>query len=87
MLLHLLPISPKCSHFNAHQHTWALAALAGDKTLAELAQKFQVHPTQITDWKRQLEGQAASVFDKGGKAEPEVDLKTLHAGAILSSGW
>lgn len=55
------------------------AAFKAQVALAELAQKFQVHPTQITDWKRQLEGQAASVFDKGGKAEPEVDLKTLHA--------
>jgi transposase-like protein len=32
----------------------ALAAMAGDKTLAELAQQFEVHPNQITKWKRQL---------------------------------
>ena len=70
---------PRRNHSAAFKAQVALAALAGDKTLAELAQKFQVHPTQITDWKRQLKGQAASVFDKGGKAEPEVDLKTLHA--------
>jgi transposase-like protein len=32
-----------------------LAAMAGDKTLAELlAQHFEVHPNQITNWKRQL---------------------------------
>lgn len=70
---------PRRNHTPAFKAQVALAALAGDKTLAELAQKFQVHPTQITDWKRLLEGQAASVFDKGGKPEPEVDLKTLHA--------
>jgi transposase-like protein len=30
-----------------------LAALAGDKTLTDLAQQFEIHPNQITDWKRQ----------------------------------
>ncbi|MGB4886715.1 MAG: helix-turn-helix domain-containing protein, partial [Nitrospira sp.] len=37
----------------------ALAAVKGDKTLAELAEHFQVHPTQITDWKQQLLAGAA----------------------------
>jgi transposase-like protein len=32
----------------------ALAAVKGDKTLAELADRFSVHPTQITEWKQQL---------------------------------
>jgi transposase len=57
----------------------ALAALAGDKTLAELSQQFEVHPIQITQWKRQLSEQAADVFDIGKTAEPPVDIKTLHA--------
>jgi len=60
----------------------ALAALKGDKTLAELAQHFDVHVNQITTWKAQLLDGAAGVFS-GGVAIPEaaaaVDLKTLHA--------
>jgi len=40
----------------------AIAALKGDKTLAELAQQYDVHPTQITDWKTQLLERSAVVF-------------------------
>lgn len=58
----------------------ALAAMAGDKTLAELAQRFEVHPNQITEWKRQLGERAADVFDRRDTvAEPPIDLKALHA--------
>jgi len=57
----------------------ALAAVRGDKTLAELAEQFQVHPTQITEWNQQLLARAADVFG-GTKAPSEApDLKTLHA--------
>ncbi|TCK31923.1 transposase [Paraburkholderia sp. BL8N3] len=59
----------------------ALAALKGDKTLAELAQQFDVHPNQITDWKKQLQDRVADVFEAGnaGPAAPPVDVKVLHA--------
>ena len=57
----------------------ALAAVKGEKTLAELAEQFQVPPTQITDWKQHLRTRAADVFG-GTKAPSETpDLKTLHA--------
>ena len=57
----------------------AMAAIVGDKTLAELAQQFEVHPNQITEWRRQLSERAAEVFSRSEKAEPAVDLKLLHA--------
>lgn len=41
-------------HSSASKAKVALAALAGDRILAELAQQFEVHPNQITTWKRQL---------------------------------
>ena len=46
----------------------ALAAVKGDKTLAEVAEQFSVHPTQITEWKQQLLARAADVF--GGTKAP-----------------
>ena len=58
----------------------ALAAIKGDKTLAELAEHFDVHPNQISEWKQQLQESAADVFggpSKNKAAEP--DLKVLHA--------
>jgi transposase len=68
------------THSAAFKAKVALAALAGDKTLAELAQRYEVHPNQITEWKRQLNERAAEVFGGGGaSAAPPVDLKVLHA--------
>ena len=71
------------NHNPAFKAKVALAAIKGEKTLAELAQVHDVHPNQITTWKAQLVEAAAGVFgssrptDKG--AAPTVDLKALHA--------
>jgi transposase-like protein len=59
----------------------ALAAIKGDKPLADLAQQFDVHPNQITQWKAQLQDGASDVFGPGGgngTAQPAVDVKSLH---------
>ena len=57
----------------------ALAAVKGDKTRAELAEQFRVHPTQITDWKPQLLARAADVFGGTTPTADMPDLTVLHA--------
>ena len=50
--------------------------------LATLAEKFDVHPNQITQWRNQLLDGAVGVFDGEAKAAapaPVIDVKTLHA--------
>jgi len=57
----------------------ALEALKGDKSTAELAQIFGVHPTQIAKWKKQLLDSAASVFESShAKADAPVDVDALY---------
>ena len=76
---------PRRNHTPAFKAKVALAAVKGDRTLAQLAEQFDVHPNQITAWKAQLEGGAADVFGPGGPgggagaAAPAVDVRSLHA--------
>jgi transposase len=68
------------NHTAAFKARVALAALKGEMTLSDLAQRFDVHPNQITQWKAQLLDGAVAVFDGGGRRrEPVIDLKALHA--------
>ena len=59
----------------------AVAALKGDRTLAELAAQFDVHPNQIQDWKARLMHQAEEIFENGSAAhrDNEAEVKELHA--------
>ena len=72
---------PRRNHTPAFKARVALAAIKGDRTLAQLAEQFDVHPNQITSWKAQLEEGAADVFGPGGggTGQPAVDVKSLHA--------
>ena len=70
------------NHTPAFKAKVALAAIRGQSTLAELAQHFDVHPNQITQWKSQLQEGAAGVFGAvagAGANVPAVDVKSLHA--------
>jgi transposase len=69
------------NHSAAYKAKVALAALKGDKTLAELSQQFDVHVNQITQWKSQLLARASDVFatatERSETAGPS--MKELHA--------
>jgi transposase len=70
------------NHSPAFKAKVALAAIKGDRTLAQLADQFDIHANLITNWKDQLEQAAADIF-QAGKPEkagaPAIDVKSLHA--------
>ena len=84
---------PRRNHAPAFKAKVALAAVKGDRTMAQLAEHFDVHPNQITIWKSQLETSASEIFGPGGgaPATPAVDVKSLHAkiglASVGSMGW
>ena len=75
-------------HNAAFKAKVALAAVRGDRTIAELASAFGVHPNQIYNWKKQLLDGAVSVFEGGGAAaegtvsEAQVDVLYRQIGQL-----
>jgi len=56
---------PRRNHSPASRRRWHWPPSKGDRTIAQLAEHFDVHPNQITAWKSQLEGSASEVFRIG----------------------
>ncbi len=72
---------PRRNHTAVFKAKVALAALRGDKTLAELAQQYDLHPNQIVQWKTQLQERATDLFMTAAdrKATSGPSVKELHA--------
>jgi Transposase. len=70
---------PRRNHAASFKAKVALEALKVDQTIVELAERYQVHPNQITDWKKQLLEHAEEIFSKDRKPDQGPIVKDLHA--------
>ena len=70
---------PRRNHAPGFKAKVALEALKGEQTIVELSQRFQVHPNQITMWKKQLLEHAPEIFSKERKPDQAPSVKDLHA--------
>lgn len=70
---------PRQNHSPAFKAKVVLPAVHGDKTVPEIAQQFEVHPKQMTEWRKQLPERAAEAFCAAPDAPAAVGVKPLHA--------
>lgn len=70
---------PRRNHAPAFKAKVALEAIKGEQTLVELSQRYQVHPNQITEWKKRLLESTPDIFSRPQKDETGPDMKDLHA--------
>ena len=71
------------NHSPAFKAKVALAAIKGERTIQQLADQFDIHVSQITTWKEQLQEGAADVFGSatsGKSSAPEIDIKNSAPG-------
>jgi transposase-like protein len=70
---------PRRNHSPVFKAKVAIEAIKCEQTLSELAQRFDVHPNQITNWKKQLLKNADNVFEHGKKVKQGPSEEQLHA--------
>ena len=72
-------MKPRRNHQPAFKAKVALEAAKGEKTIAEIAQRYEIHPNQVGEWKKELLERAGDIFMKDGKPEKGPDVDGLHA--------
>lgn len=75
-------MSKRKNHAPLFKAKVALAALSGEKTLAELSSEFGVHQTLIRNWVKQLKGSASGIFSgkiQSEETKKEKEIHELHA--------
>ena len=70
---------PRRTHSATFKAQVAVAALRGDKTIAEIAEKFEVHPNQVTAWKAQLLERTSEAFGEKADGTPAPNIEKMEA--------
>ena len=65
-------------HDAAFKARVALEALKGDKTIQQLAKEFELHPVQVSEWKKKLSDGASGVFASGGSVTAQATEESLE---------
>ena len=70
---------PRRTHSASFKAQVAVAALRGDKTIAEIAEEFEVHPNQVTAWKTQLLKRSSEAFGEKADGTSAPNIEKLEA--------
>ena len=71
-------MSKRRNHDAAFKARVALEALKGERTAAELATAYGVHPTMIHQWKKALLDGAVDIFERGPRQRAEIDESAVR---------